>query len=70
MSAYRRAICAVALLCAAGTVCAQGAQDMKDRMAALASEATTTSPARFADTVRDDFARWQKIIRETGARAE
>ncbi len=25
---------------------------------------------RFAETVRDDFARWQKIIRETGARAE
>ena len=49
---------------------AMSAQDMKERMAALASEPTTTTPAQFADTVREDFARWRKVIKQTGARAE
>lgn len=45
-------------------------QDMKDRMTALASEATTTTPAEFAETVRRDFAKWLKVIKENGIRAD
>ena len=45
-------------------------QDMKDRMAALASEATTSTPREFSETVRRDFAKWVQVIRQTGIRAE
>ena len=45
-------------------------QDMKDRMAALASEATTTTPEQFSEIVRKDFAKWLKVIKENGIRAE
>jgi tripartite-type tricarboxylate transporter receptor subunit TctC len=45
-------------------------QDMKDRMAALASEATTSSPREFSETVRRDFAKWVRVIKQTGIRAE
>ena len=44
-------------------------QDMKDRMAALASEATTTTPEQFSEIVRKDFAKWLKVIKENGIRA-
>lgn len=45
-------------------------QDMKERMSAMASEATTTSPEQFSDTIRKDFQRWLKVIKDTGARAD
>ena len=45
-------------------------QDMKDRMAALASEATTTSPEEFAEMVRRDFSKWLKVIKENGIRTD
>ena len=45
-------------------------QDMKDRMAALASEATTTTPEQFSEIVRRDFAKWLKVIKENGIRAD
>jgi hypothetical protein len=43
---------------------------MKERMAAIASEATTTTPEQFGELLRKDFARWLKVIKDTGARAE
>jgi tripartite-type tricarboxylate transporter receptor subunit TctC len=46
------------------------AQEMKERMAAIASEATTTTPEQFGELLRKDFARWLKVIKDTGARAE
>lgn len=46
------------------------AAEMKKRMAAIASEATTTTPEQFADLLRKDFSKWLKLIKETGARAE
>lgn len=46
------------------------APEMKERMTLLASEATTTTPGQFSDLLREEFARWLKIIKETGARAE
>jgi tripartite-type tricarboxylate transporter receptor subunit TctC len=46
------------------------APEMEERMAALASEATTTTSREFAETVRRDFAKWQQLIKQTGIRAE
>jgi tripartite-type tricarboxylate transporter receptor subunit TctC len=46
------------------------AQDMKDRMIALASEATTSSSREFSDAIRRDFAKWVQVIKQTGIRAE
>jgi tripartite-type tricarboxylate transporter receptor subunit TctC len=46
------------------------AQDMKERMTALASEATTSTPREFSETVRRDFAKWVQVIKQTGIRAE
>ena len=45
-------------------------QDMKDRMAVQAAEVFTTSPDEFAGILRRDFARWLKVIKESGARAD
>ena len=45
-------------------------QDMKERMSALASEATTSTPREFSETVRRDFAKWVQVIKQTGIRAE
>lgn len=46
------------------------APDMRERMAVLASEATTSTPEQFAELLRNDFSKWLKVIKETGARAE
>ena len=47
-----------------------GTQDMKDRMAAQAAEVRTTTPEEFSTLLRDDFAKWLKVIKAAGARAE
>jgi tripartite-type tricarboxylate transporter receptor subunit TctC len=44
--------------------------DMKDRMRAQAAEIGTTSPNEFAAMIRNDFAKWSKVIKEAGLRAE
>jgi tripartite-type tricarboxylate transporter receptor subunit TctC len=44
-------------------------QDMLDRMAAQATDVYTTSPQKFAQILRDDYATWGKVIREIGVRA-
>jgi len=44
--------------------------DMKERMAALASEPTTMSTAAFAETIKRDFAKWHKVIRDNNIRAQ
>ena len=45
-------------------------QDMKDRMSAQAAEIATTSAEQFAAMIRDDFAKWAKVIKQAGLRAE
>jgi tripartite-type tricarboxylate transporter receptor subunit TctC len=45
-------------------------QDMKDRMAVQAAEVFTTSPGEFAGILRKDFAKWLKVIKDSGARAD
>ena len=43
--------------------------DMRERMTVLASETTTVTPEQFAELLRDEFSKWLKLIKETGARA-
>jgi tripartite-type tricarboxylate transporter receptor subunit TctC len=44
--------------------------DMKERMRAQAAEIATTSPDEFAVMLRTDFAKWSKVIKQAGLRAE
>jgi tripartite-type tricarboxylate transporter receptor subunit TctC len=44
--------------------------DMKERMKAQAAEIATTSPDEFAAMIRNDFAKWSKVIAQAGLRAE
>jgi tripartite-type tricarboxylate transporter receptor subunit TctC len=51
-------------------VAVANSQDMKDRMRAQAAEIATTSPDEFAAMIRNDFAKWSKVIKQAGMRAE
>ncbi len=44
--------------------------DMKDRMRAQAAEIGTTTPEEFAAMLRNDYAKWSKVIKQAGLRAE
>ena len=44
--------------------------DMKERMRVQAAEIRTTTTAEFSAMIRNDFARWSKVIKEAGMRAE
>ena len=44
--------------------------DMKERMKAQAAEIATTTPDEFAAMLRNDFAKWSKVIKQAGMRAE
>ena len=44
--------------------------DMKDRMRAQAAEIGTTTPEEFAAMLRNDYAKWSKVIKRAGLRAE
>ena len=46
------------------------APDVKARFAAQGIMVDTTTPAEFARIIRDDSARWGKVIREAGIKAE
>lgn len=44
-------------------------QEMTDRYAAQAAEVYTTTPEQFATVIRDDFAKWSKVVKEIGLKA-
>ena len=44
--------------------------DMKDRMRAQAAEIATTTTDEFAAMIRNDFAKWSKVIKRAALRAE
>jgi tripartite-type tricarboxylate transporter receptor subunit TctC len=44
--------------------------EVRDRLAALGAEAGGTAPADFAAFVREENARWSKIIREKGIHSQ
>jgi tripartite-type tricarboxylate transporter receptor subunit TctC len=43
---------------------------MKERYAALGVEATSSTPAQFADYIKSESARFSKILKEAGAKAD
>jgi tripartite-type tricarboxylate transporter receptor subunit TctC len=45
-------------------------QDVKDRYAALGLESVSSTPAKFGEIIRADAAKFSKIIKETGAKAD
>lgn len=54
----------------ADIVAVANSPDMKERMKAQAAEIATTTPDEFAAMLRNDFAKWSKVIKQAGMRAE
>lgn len=46
------------------------ATDVKERLAALGAEPSVKSPDQFSRYVREEIARWAKVVKESGAKAE
>ena len=44
--------------------------EIRDRFAGLGADPATSSPEEFSALIRDEFARWSKLIQEAGIRAE
>ena len=44
--------------------------DVKERLAVLAFEYTPNNPQQFADYVKKEVAKWGKVVKESGARAD
>ena len=44
--------------------------ELKDRLAALGAEPSTKSPEAFAQTVRDEIAKWAKVVKASGAKLD
>ena len=47
-----------------------GLPDLKERYAALGVEATSSTPAQFADYIKSESARFSRILKEAGAKAD
>ena len=45
-------------------------KDVIDKLAALGCEVLTASPAQFATLIREDLPRWNKIVKDSGARID
>jgi tripartite-type tricarboxylate transporter receptor subunit TctC len=44
--------------------------EMKERLAAQGAEVVGNTPEQFAAFVRDDSAKWAKVVKETGLKIE
>ena len=49
---------------------AMNSQDVKDRLIAAGYEPKSSTPEQLADILRNDVAKWGKIVKETGIRLE
>jgi tripartite-type tricarboxylate transporter receptor subunit TctC len=47
-----------------------GSKDVRDRLAAAGVEPRTSTPEELGEFIRNDVARWVKIINQTGYRVE
>jgi tripartite-type tricarboxylate transporter receptor subunit TctC len=45
-------------------------QDVKDRLAVQGAEALSSTPEEIAKRIRDDRAKWEKIVKVSGARVD
>ncbi len=52
------------------TVTSMSSKDVQDRMTALGAEAATNSPAAFAALVKEEIAKWNKVVRSAGIKPE
>jgi tripartite-type tricarboxylate transporter receptor subunit TctC len=46
------------------------AQDIRERLAAQGTEVRTDSPESFGAFIRNETARWAKVVKESGAKFE
>jgi tripartite-type tricarboxylate transporter receptor subunit TctC len=44
--------------------------DLKERLSQLGSEPAGTTPAEFADLMKNDTAKWSKVVKASGARVD
>lgn len=49
---------------------AMHAPELKERLAALATEPTTSSPEEFAAYIKQEIAKWGEVVRKAGLKAE
>ena len=54
----------------AEVVKALGQDDMRQRLAQHGFEPGGITPEQFAQTIKTDLARWQKVIRDSGIKAQ
>lgn len=47
-----------------------GTPDMKERLAALGADPAPMSPENFGQLVRDEIAKWAKVVKESGAKVD
>jgi tripartite-type tricarboxylate transporter receptor subunit TctC len=47
-----------------------GMQEVKDRLALQGAEVMVSTPEEFATRIRDDRAKWEKIVKVSGAKAD
>lgn len=52
------------------TVAVLAGADVRDRFAALGFEPAASTPKQFADYLKAEIAKWAKVVRESGAKAE
>ncbi len=44
--------------------------DLKERLAAMATDPVTSTPEEFADLIKQEISRWAKVVREAGLKAD
>ena len=44
--------------------------DVRERFVALGADPVASTPEEFSALIRDEYARWSKVIREAGIKAE
>ena len=47
-----------------------GLPDMRERFAAEGYDAVTCTPEEFTRLIRSDLAKWQKVVKASGARVD
>ena len=46
------------------------AADINERLATIAIDPVTNTPEEFADYIRQEIAKWGKVVREAGLKAD
>ena len=46
------------------------ASEVRNRLISLAADPVTTTPAEFGAYIKAEIARWAKVVRDSGAKAE